>query len=38
MWELNTDDIWLCHFSKIGRYWDSKDKIDPTATDPEGKT
>ena len=37
MWELNADGAWPFHFSKIGRYWDSKDEIDIAAIDPEGK-
>jgi hypothetical protein len=37
MWELNAEDAWPFHFSKIGRYWDSKDEIDIAALDPEGK-
>lgn len=37
MWELNADGAWPYHFSKIGRYWDSKDEIDIAAIDPEGK-
>ena len=37
MWELNAEEVWLFHFSKLGRYWDSKDEIDIAALDPEGK-
>lgn len=37
MWELNADDAWPFHFTKLGRYWDSKDEIDIAALDPEGK-
>ncbi len=37
MWELNGDDAWPFHFSKLGRFWDSKDEIDIVALDPEGK-
>jgi AAA+ ATPase superfamily predicted ATPase len=36
MWELNAEDTWPFHFSKIGRYWDSKTEIDIAALDPEG--
>lgn len=37
MWELNAEDAWPFHFSKLGKYWDSKDEIDIAAIDPEGK-
>ena len=37
MWELNAEDVWPFNFSKIGRFWDSKDEIDIVALDPEGK-
>ena len=37
MWELNAEDAWPFHFTKLGRYWDSKDEIDIVALDPEGK-
>ena len=37
MWELNAEDAWPFHFSKLGKYWDSKDEIDIAALDPEGK-
>lgn len=37
MWELNAEDAWPFHFSKLGRYWDSKDEIDIAALDPDGK-
>jgi len=37
MWELNADGAWPFNFTKIGRYWDSKDEIDIVALDPEGK-
>jgi len=36
MWELNAEDAWPFHFSKIGRYWDNKEEIDIAAIDPEG--
>lgn len=36
MWELNAEDMWPFHFSKIGRFWDSKTEIDIAALDPEG--
>ena len=37
MWELNAEDVWPFNFTKLGRYWDSKDEIDIVALDPEGK-
>lgn len=37
MWELNANGVWAFNFTKIGRYWDSKTKIDIAAVDPEGK-
>lgn len=37
MWQLNADDTWPFHFSKLGRYWDAKAKIDIAALDPEGR-
>lgn len=37
MWELNAEDAWPFHFSKLGRYWDSREEIDIAALDPEGK-
>ncbi len=37
MWELNAEDRWPFHFSKIGRWWDAHDEIDIAALDPEGK-
>lgn len=37
MWELNAEDSWPFNFTKLGRYWDSKDEIDIVAIDPEGK-
>lgn len=37
MWELNADDVWPFNFTKLGRYWDSRDEIDIAALDPEGK-
>ena len=37
MWEMNTQSIWPFYFSKLGRYWDSKEEIDIAAIDPEGK-
>jgi len=36
MWELNANDLWPFHFSKIGRYWDAQTEIDIAALDPEG--
>ena len=37
MWDLNAEEAWDFHFSKIGRYWDSNTEIDIAAIDPEGK-
>lgn len=37
MWDLNAEGAWTFNFTKIGRYWDSKDEIDIVALDPEGK-
>ena len=37
MWNLNAEGVWPFNFTKIGRYWDSKDEIDIVALDPEGK-
>ena len=37
MWDLNGEGAWPFNFTKIGRYWDSKDEIDIVALDPEGK-
>lgn len=37
MWELNGEDRWPFHFSKIGRWWDGKNEIDIAAIDPDGK-
>lgn len=37
MWELNAEDKWNFHFSRLGRYWDSRIEIDIAALDPEGK-
>ena len=37
MWDLNGEGAWPFNFTKIGRYWDSKDEIDIVARDPEGK-
>ena len=37
MWELNAEDRWPFHFSKIGRWWDAHDEIDIAALDPESK-
>ena len=37
MWNLNAEGAWPFNFTKIGRYWDSKDEIDIVALDPEGK-
>lgn len=36
MWDLNAEDYWPFHFTKIGRWWDGKNEIDITAIDPEG--
>lgn len=37
MWDLNGEGAWPFNFTKLGRYWDSKDEIDIVALDPEGK-
>lgn len=37
MWDLNAEGVWPFHFSKLGRFWDSKDEIDIVALDPEDK-
>ena len=37
MWDLNGEGAWPFNFTKIGRYWDSRDEIDIVALDPEGK-
>ena len=37
MWDLNAEGAWSFNFTKLGRYWDSKDEIDIVALDPEGK-
>lgn len=36
MWELNAENAWPFHFSRIGRYWDADTEIDIAALDPEG--
>ena len=37
MWEMNAKGVWPFYFSKLGRYWDSKEEIDIAAIDPDGK-
>ena len=37
MWEINAEGVWPFYFSKLGRYWDSKEEIDIAAVDPDGK-
>lgn len=37
MWDLNAEGAWPFNFTKLGRFWDSGDKIDIAALDPEGK-
>lgn len=37
MWQLNAEEKWDFHFSKLGRYWDNQTEIDIAAIDPEGK-
>lgn len=37
MWDLNAEDCWPFHFSKIGRWWNGKNEIDIAAIDPEEK-
>lgn len=36
MWKLNANGSWPFHFSKIGRWWDSRNEIDIAAIDPDG--
>lgn len=36
MWDLNGEGAWPFYFSKLGRYWDSKNEIDIVALDPDG--
>ena len=36
MWEINAEGVWPFYFSKLGRYWDSKEEIDIAAIDPDG--
>lgn len=36
MWKLNANDAWSFHFSRIGRWWDSRNEIDIAAIDPDG--
>lgn len=36
MWELNAEDCWSFHFTKIGRWWDGQNEIDIAAIDPDG--
>lgn len=36
MWEMNAEDKWPFHFTKIGRYWDSQTEIDIAAIDSDG--
>lgn len=37
MWDLNADGAWPFNFTKLGRYWDTKEEIDIVALDLEGK-
>lgn len=37
MWDLNAEGAWPFNFTKLGRYWDSKEEIDIAALDPDGK-
>ena len=36
MWNLNANDAWPFHFSRLGRWWDSRNEIDIAAIDPDG--
>jgi hypothetical protein len=36
MWDLNAEDAWPFHFSRLGRTWDGDTEIDIAALDPEG--
>jgi len=37
MWELNAKGTWPFHFTKVGRWWDSRNEIDIAAVDTDGK-
>ena len=37
MWQLNAEEAWPFHFSKLGKYWDAKTEIDIAAIDNDGK-
>ena len=37
MWDLNADGTWPFHFTKVGRWWDSRNEIDIAAVDTDGK-
>lgn len=36
MWKLNANGSWPFHFSKLGRWWDSRNELDIAAIDPDG--
>lgn len=36
IWKLNANGAWPFHFSKLGRWWDSRNEIDIAAIDPDG--
>ena len=37
MWQLNAEQVWPFHFSKLGKYWDARTEIDIAAIDNDGK-
>lgn len=37
MWQLNAEEAWPFHFSKLGKYWDARTEIDIAAIDNDGK-
>lgn len=37
MWQLNAEEVWPFHFSKLGKYWDARTEIDIAAIDNDGK-
>jgi hypothetical protein len=36
MWQMNMDDAWPFHFSRIGRWWGNNNEIDIVAIDSDG--
>lgn len=37
MWEMNGQNAWPFHFSRLGRWWDADTEMDVCALDPEDK-